>query len=111
MNADDRQRIREIVVETIQEIKADIEILEEAAKPVAPDNAYGRVSRMDAIHNQAVIERTLRDKKISLERYENILPGIESDTYGKCKACGQEIPVERLCLLPYVNLCRECTDR
>ena len=36
----------------------------ELCKPIAPENAIGRISRMDAINNKSVIEAALRKQKI-----------------------------------------------
>ena len=45
-------------------------------------------------------ERQLHDVEDALERIEN-------GTYGKCDACGKEIPEERLEAIPWTKLCVE----
>ena len=36
---------------------------------------------------------------------------LEDGTYGKCENCGQEIPVERLEVLPAARLCMACKQQ
>lgn len=38
-----------------------METLEDSCKPIAPDVAIGRISRMDAINNKSVMEASLRN--------------------------------------------------
>ncbi|SET93627.1 RNA polymerase-binding protein DksA [Salinibacillus kushneri] len=42
-----------------------------------------------------------------LKNIENALKAIDEGTYGKCKECGKEIPVERLEALPTTTYCVE----
>ena len=57
MGADPKQvKLEEAISKTIQKIRR----YEEMTQPIAPDNAIGRVSRMDAINNKSVIEAALR---------------------------------------------------
>lgn len=108
MNENDKKQIKEIVLKEIDKIERDITYLEEAVKPVAPDNAYGRISRMDAINNKAVAEATFNNKKTTLQNYRNVLDKIDSGRYGKCARCGEEINVERLKVIPYAEFCMAC---
>ncbi len=111
MNEQDKKQIKETVINKIRELEEDLKSLEEAAKPVAPDNAYGRLSRMDAINNKAIVEAALDDKLITLQHYENVLSKIDSDKYGKCMKCGNDIPLQRLMIIPYAGFCMSCTAK
>ena len=42
-----------------------------------------------------------------LAEIDKALARIEDGTYGKCKECGKEIPVERLEVYPWASLCIE----
>jgi RNA polymerase-binding transcription factor DksA len=39
------------------------------------------------------------------------LTRIEKGVFGKCEECGQDIPVERLEILPYARYCVPCTEK
>ena len=40
----------------------------ELCKPIAPENAIGRISRMDAINNKSVVEAALREAKNKMQQ-------------------------------------------
>ncbi len=47
---------------------------------------------------------TLAEVRAALDR-------MDAGTYGKCEACGREIPVERLEARPHARLCVTCKQR
>lgn len=104
---------------TLQEIKAKIEseiikteqmILDfrEMSQPVSPDNAIGRVSRMDAINNKAVTEAALRQAEEKLSRLQVMLNKVGDPGFGLCARCGKPIPIGRLLLMPQSSFCVNC---
>lgn len=48
--------------------------------------------------------------RAELEAIERALARIEAGTYGRCFACGEAIPAERLAALPATELCRPCAE-
>ncbi|OQX34224.1 MAG: dimethylmenaquinone methyltransferase [Oceanospirillales bacterium LUC14_002_19_P2] len=56
---------------------------------------------LDALGNEAVAELRLIQK--ALER-------IEEGDYGLCTGCGGDIPVARLEIMPYTDLCVKCAE-
>jgi len=52
----------------------------------------------------------LRDNTLSLlKQVDSSLEKIESGNFGICKECGKKIDIERLKVIPYTDLCRECS--
>lgn len=45
-----------------------------------------------------------------LQQIDNALERINQNTYGICIKCGQEIPQERLEVLPYALMCISCAS-
>lgn len=111
MTSDDKQLLRESIIKQIDEFEDDIILLKEAAKPIAPDCAYGRVSRMDAINNKSIVDASLKDKETTVQRFKYTLSKIDSEDYGKCSRCGNFINIKRLMSIPYVNLCISCANK
>lgn len=108
MTDQQRSQLYDIVKQKIATIQQEILELEELTKPVAPDSAIGRVSRMDAINNKAINDAALREKKKILQRLEKTLDRIYDTNYGICQKCGSEIPFGRLEYLPYTIRCVQC---
>lgn len=95
----------------IAEIEDSLPFLQESSKAVEPSVAIGRLTRMDAISDKAVNERMMGLNKQMLLKLSNALLRIEKGTYGKCVACGKQIPLGRLQAVPEALLCVPCADK
>lgn len=80
----------------------------ELTKPVAPDVAIGRVSRMDAINNKSVNEASLRQAEQKLKKLKFVLSKIDTKEFGTCLKCKREIPLGRLMIMPESMYCVNC---
>ncbi|MBU1099093.1 MAG: TraR/DksA C4-type zinc finger protein [Bacteroidetes bacterium] len=111
MISEEKNTLKKLVALQIAELEKEIELLESTIKPISPDSAYGRVSRMDAINNQAISEAALRDKKTLLDRMNFALTKIDHAEYGFCFRCKEEIAFNRLKSIPYASHCIKCAGR
>lgn len=108
MDQAEQEKMRQIIRQKIAETKEEIEQLEELTKPVKPDNAYGRLSRMDAINNKTINDAALRNQKSQLQKLERALGKIDEGKYGTCLKCGDDIPLGRLKFMPWTAKCVKC---
>lgn len=92
----------------IDRTKAEITQLEELTQPVGPENAIGRISRMDAINNKSVNEAALRSLKDKLQKIERAMERIDEPDFGVCVKCGKPIPEGRIMLMPGSTRCVNC---
>lgn len=81
---------------------------QEMTKPIAPDVAIGRISRMDAINNKAVTESALRQAHEKLNKLNYVLSKIGSEDFGICMKCKTQIPVGRILIRPESMYCVNC---
>ena len=80
-----------------------------ARKPVELDQSrVGRLSRMDAMQDQAMALETARRREIELKRIESALKRVETGEYGDCLTCGDEIAKKRLQFDPSTPVCIDC---
>ncbi|MGI9415134.1 MAG: TraR/DksA family transcriptional regulator [Hyphomicrobiales bacterium] len=85
---------------------------EDARKPVELDQqAVGRLSRMDALQEQAMQFETERRRQLTLTRIETALKRIKEDEFGYCIACGEEIDIRRLDNDPTLATCVKCASK
>lgn len=92
-----------------QELRALAESSRESRKPVELDQSrVGRLSRMDALQDQAMALETERRREIELRRIESALVRVEAGEYGYCLTCGEEIGPKRLELDPATPVCIDC---
>lgn len=106
-----RQDFKQLILENIKGLQEEITELKELTKPIAPENAIGRVSRMDAINNKSINEAALRKSQEKLRKLEFALEKVDEDYFGLCGACGEEIPKGRLMLMPESAFCVNCAQR
>ena len=102
----------EIKIKILSEIlKTEKQVSEykELTKPIEPENAIGRISRMDAINNKSVIEAALRKSKEKLENLKFALSKIDEDEIGMCIKCKAEIPLGRILIRPQARACVNCS--
>jgi len=94
-------------VKTIESQLADNK---DAANPIKPDRAIGRLSRMDAMQDQQMRVALQRNRKAELERLRSALTLFDSGEYGICTGCGKDIPDARLEALPDARMCVPCLN-
>lgn len=70
--------------------------------------AVGRLSRMDALQNQAMAQATARRRGVERQRIMAALARLETDEYGFCVTCGDAIAPARLAADPAIALCAAC---
>ncbi len=111
MTPENKEQLRQKLIAEVAATKNDIKRLEELTQPVAPDNAIGRLSRMEALNSKSVNEAALESALAKLPRLENTLAKIDHPEFGLCKKCKSPIPFERLMFMPESNLCMNCVRR
>lgn len=69
----------------------------------------GRLSRIDELQNQAVVQNLREREQLKLGGLLKALRRMEEGVYGLCVECGSEIPVERLLVFPETPTCVRCS--
>jgi len=78
-------------------------------KPVELDQTrIGRLSRMDALQQQAMSQETERRRQTELARVKSALERLETGDFGYCVTCGEEIAEDRLALDLTLPTCIDC---
>lgn len=75
---------------------------------VLDQSSVGRLSRMDAIQQQAMAQATRQNRITEMQAIKNALLRLEEGEYGYCEGCGEDIPVKRLELTPTAVRCVGC---
>ena len=111
MTPEDRSKLKQKVLEEIDNQKQLIASLTKTSKPVSPDNAIGRLTRMEAINDKSVSEANLSFAKQKLFGLENTLGKIEQPDFGLCVECQNPIPPGRIMLMPENPYCVPCVEK
>ncbi|MCG8532486.1 MAG: TraR/DksA family transcriptional regulator [Desulfovibrionales bacterium] len=105
-----REALVQRMHEEVGRLKVEITRLKDLTKPVAPDAAIGRLSRMDNIVNNSVNAAALAKAESRLAGIEFSLRKVNEPEFGYCMECGEPIPLERLMAIPGVTLCVDCAE-
>jgi len=111
MNSDQREKLQAAMQQRMGELDEEIRLLKLRATPVAPDNAIGRLTRMDEIVNQGVNQTALTGAIALRAKLDRAYSRSDSDEFGECESCLAAIPVERLLVVPEASLCVLCQQK
>ena len=107
--ATDLEKARERLAAKREELEELSRISQEARATVELDQqSVGRLSRMDAMQQQAMAEAQERNRKRDLIRIEQAERRIREGEYGYCSECGEEIADGRLAIDPMAEKCVSC---
>lgn len=70
--------------------------------------SVGRLSRMDALQQQAMAEATHRRRAQERQQLEAARKRIADGSFGECRECGETIDPARLRLNPALTVCITC---
>ena len=100
------QEIRKTLLAKKQEVTDLLNANAEDAAPVELDQSQqGRLSRMDAIQQQAMAAETQRRRQRDVHLLDAALKRLDEGEYGYCVNCGEAIGTERLALDPATPFC------
>lgn len=107
---EEKLQIKKRIEEEIALTKELVLKYRELTKPIAPENAIGRISRMDAINNKSVNDAALRKAELKLNNLQIALGKINDTDFGICIRCKKPIPLGRIFLLPQTITCVNCAQ-
>lgn len=93
----------------LADLDAEDALGRDAQKTVTLDQqSVGRLSRMDALQQQAMAKATQTRRSQLRQRILAALARMDDDEFGYCTDCGEQIPPKRLELDPTVPTCVNC---
>jgi len=108
LNAQQRQELHQELLKLRIELQKLLADSDDGARPVSLDEPIGRLSRMDAMQQQSMVQANRRTAQTRLNRLESALRRHENDEYGLCASCEEEISYARLKARPEAPFCIDC---
>ena len=108
MDANQREQLRKQILERLEQMSGQMPSLKEAAQPVAPDSALGRLTRLDAIQGREMTMAAIRQAEAEMAALEGALERIDHPAFGLCAICEEPIPPKRLMAMPATRACVGC---
>ena len=110
MTDEQRNEINKKILADIKETRRLIAELEKLTRPIAPDDAIGRLTRMEAINSKSINEASLNAARAKLNKLERALDRVGKPDFGICAACEKPIPIKRMMLMPETIKCVNCAE-
>lgn len=111
MDSKDRKSLKLEIEKEITKVKEDIRSYKKLVTPISPDNAIGRISRMEAINSKSINEAALNKSQNELLKLKNALDLIDDPDFGICVICEEPIPFARLKIMPGTEYCVSCAGK
>lgn len=109
MDTLDDNHFRSLLLAMRDDLTATRETREQGSATVQLDQqSVGRLSRMDALQNQAMAKATDARAKQQLRLIDAALQRLDNGEYGECQECGEPINPKRLEIDPTALYCIEC---
>lgn len=100
---------RERLAVLMAQAEGDLALAQESAGTVELDqSSVGRLSRMDAMQQQAMAQASIQRLAVRKRRIAAAQDRVASGTYGRCCECGGGVEVERLARDATTLFCAEC---
>jgi len=107
-----KQLYRELIEKQLQSLKTQLEDTTGGAATVELDQSrVGRLSRMDALQSQAMHTESLNRAQRQVAALQHALARLETDEFGLCGQCDEEIAEARLRHNPAAVLCIACAEK
>ncbi|MEO0912453.1 MAG: TraR/DksA C4-type zinc finger protein [Pseudomonadota bacterium] len=98
-----------MIEERLQALDTEDETGAEARSTVVLDQqSVGRLSRMDALQQQAMAAATHTRRKAERAGLMAALARLDTGAFGICKECGEDIAAKRLSFNPALTRCITC---
>ena len=109
LNVAQIEKFRALLLQEQQSLRTDEDAGADDRSPVKLDQqAVGRLSRMDAMQQQAMAQASSRRRAGRHRRIEAALQRIADGEFGFCQDCGEDISKARLELDPTLPNCVSC---
>lgn len=107
-----RAELGRLLQERISELEAGASANSSRSEAVELDQArVGRLSRMDAMQQQAMLDATRIRNQQELGRLKRALVHLPSDEFGYCEECDEPIAAGRLRIDPAARHCVACAGK
>jgi DnaK suppressor protein len=108
INEEDLAHFRAKLEAERERVQLSLAVADPADDSITPDNAIGRLTRMEALQAQSMSAATRARQRKRLKQIDQALARIAQGTYGRCVRCGEPVPKGRLEVMPEARVCMDC---
>ncbi len=112
MDTQQLEFFRQRLLEEKQGLEQEEQDAKDTVKPVQLDQqSTGRLTRMDALQAQEMALATKRRRQLHLKEINQAILRLDSEDYGYCLECGDDIAIRRLEYNPATTHCLLCAEK
>ena len=108
MRAEQKQELKKRIEEDIAKLQNEIKAIKAKFYPSKEQDRCDKTAHLTQKIDQSLYIKQLEELNKCLERLNSAILRIDTKDYGICKECEEEIPYERLRLVPESIYCIEC---
>jgi DnaK suppressor protein len=109
LTSEEAEELRLRLLALIAELEDGLRANASSAAPVVLDqSSVGRLSRMDAMQQQAMAKATREKAQLRLGQCKRALSAFEREEWGLCRKCEEPIGFRRLSARPEAPFCVDC---
>ena len=109
LSEEEAETLRAQLVKLVTELEGSLRASAASANPVELDqSSVGRLSRMDAMQQQAMAKATRQKARLRVTQCKAALSAFDRDEYGFCRKCEEPIGYPRLSAKPEAPFCLSC---
>ena len=109
MDEETKTRYRRVLEARLDALQSENQANADARDIVTLDQqSVGRLSRMDALQQQAMAKATQARREVETRQLNAALQRLAEGEFGYCEICGEHIPEARLSISPTATTCVSC---
>lgn len=97
-------------VRTLEEIENLREQLQEEIEPASATDEDS-ADAAAAIYERGKVISLIQNREDRVRALDEAIERVRKGLYGTCKSCGEEIPAERLQIMPETSFCVRCANQ
>ena len=110
MTTQEKKILKSIMTQEIDALTLELQNIEKSLKPIKKDCSLDSIDHKMLKQDQNVNIQRFKEAKKRLNRLKYALLRVDTEEYGVCKECEEDIALERLKLIPESQYCVSCMN-
>ena len=110
MTAEEKQQLTQSIHKEIQTLKNEMTSMQELLQPIKKDCTLDMPAHQGLQQEQDINIKRYEESKRRLEQLQKTLLTIDTEEYGVCKECEENINIQRLKIIPESQYCVSCMN-
>ena len=110
MTIQEKKILKNIMTQEIDALTLELQNIEKSLKPIKKDCSLDSIDHKMLKQDQNVNIQRFEEAKKRLNRLKYALLRVDTEEYGVCKECEEDIALERLKLIPESQYCVSCMN-